>query len=99
MREVKIQEAIFEQLSKQYELAKINEAKDSSSVQIIDEAVPPTKKSGPKRSMIVIIATFTAFIISLGIIFIQGCLSKLSPEDAETIREIKQSLRFRKRDA
>ena len=99
LREVKVQEAIFEQLSKQYELAKINEAKDSSSVQIIDEAVPPTKKSGPKRSMIVIIATFTAFIISLGIIFIQGCLSKLSPEDAETIREIKQSLRFRKRDA
>jgi tyrosine-protein kinase Etk/Wzc len=99
LREVKIQEAIFEQLSKQYELAKINEAKDSSSVQIIDEAIPPTKKSGPKRSLIVIIAIFSAFIISLGIIFIQEYLSKLSPEDAEIIREIKQSLRFRKRDA
>jgi tyrosine-protein kinase Etk/Wzc len=99
LRDVKIQEAIFEQISKQYELAKINETKDSSSVQIIDEAVPPSKKSGPKRSLIVIVSTFTAFIISLGIILIQEFLLKLSPEDAEIIREIKQALRFRKRAA
>jgi len=99
LRDVKIQEAIFEQLSKQYEMAKINETKDSSSVQIIDEAEAPTRKSGPKRSIIVILSTFTAFIFSLGIIFIQEYFSKLSPEDAEIIREIRQSLRFRKRDA
>ncbi|MDA8414644.1 MAG: Wzz/FepE/Etk N-terminal domain-containing protein [Desulfobacteraceae bacterium] len=97
LREVKIQEAVFEQLSKQYELARINEAKDSSSVQIIDEAIPPARKSGPKRSLIVIGATFAAFIFSLGIIFFQEYLSKLSPEDAEIFREIKQSLRFRRR--
>jgi uncharacterized protein involved in exopolysaccharide biosynthesis len=99
LREVKIQEAIFEQLSKQYELAKINEAKDSSSVQIIDEAIPPAKKSGPKRSLIVMLATFTAFILSLGIIFVQEYLTKLSPEDAEIVKEIKRSLSFRRRDA
>jgi hypothetical protein len=40
-----------------------------------------------------------AFLLSLGIIFIKEYLSKLSPEDAEIIREIKQSLRFRKRAA
>jgi len=99
LREVKIQEAIFEQLTKQYELAKINETKDTSSVQIIDEAVPPLKKSGPKRSRIVILTAFAAFFMSIVIIFVQEYLSKLSPEDAEIIREIKQSLRFRKRDA
>jgi len=99
LREVKTQEAIFEQLSKQYELAKINETKESSSVQIIDEAVPPLRKSGPKRSLIVILSTFTAFFMSIVIIFVQEYLSKLSPEDAEIIREIKQSFRFRKRDA
>jgi uncharacterized protein involved in exopolysaccharide biosynthesis len=96
LREVKVQEAIFEQLSKQYEMAKINENKDSSSVQIIDEAIPPVKKSGPKRSLIVIISTFIAFIGSLGIIFIQEYFSKLPPEDAEIWRDIKQSLRFRR---
>lgn len=99
LREVKIQEAIFEQLSKQHELARINESKDTSSVQIIDEAVPPIKKSGPKRSLIVILATFSAFILSIVIIFFQEYLSKLSPEDAEILREIRQALSFGKRAA
>jgi uncharacterized protein involved in exopolysaccharide biosynthesis len=97
VRELKIQEAIFEQLSKQYELAKINENKESSSVQVIDEAVAPLKKSKPRRSIIVLLSTFVAFLGSIVFVFVQEYLSKLSPEDAGTIREIKQSLRFRNR--
>jgi uncharacterized protein involved in exopolysaccharide biosynthesis len=97
LRELKVQEAIFEQLTKQYETAKLNEAKESSPVQILDEAIAPSKKSGPKRSMMVILATFSAFILSVVIIFVQEYVSKLSPEDAEIISEIKQSLSFRKR--
>jgi capsule polysaccharide export protein KpsE/RkpR len=45
MRDMKFQEAIFEQLPKQYEMAKLNEAKDSSSIQVLDSAVPPNQKS------------------------------------------------------
>lgn len=99
MRELKIQEAVFEQLTKQYEVAKINENKDSSTLQILDEAVAPSKKSKPKRSLIVLLSTFSAFLISIVSIFIQEHLSKLSPEDAEIVRDIRRSLRFRKRDA
>lgn len=98
MRDLKLQEAIFEQLSKQYEVAKINEAKETSTLQVLDEAVAPSKKSKPKRSLIVLLATFTAFFMSIVVIFVQEYLSKLSPEDGEIIREIKQSLCFRKRD-
>jgi uncharacterized protein involved in exopolysaccharide biosynthesis len=96
LRDLKVQEAIFEQLTKQFETAKINEAKESSPVQVIDEAVAPMKKSKPKRSLIVLMATFSAFILSLIIIFIQEYLSNLSPEDTEIIKDIKRSLRFRK---
>ncbi|KAB0671051.1 lipopolysaccharide biosynthesis protein [Oryzomonas sagensis] len=98
MRELKTQEAIFEQLTKQYEVAKISEAKDSSSVQVLDEAVAPLKKSKPKRSMIVILAAVTAFFASIFVVFIQEYLSKLSPEDAVIIRDIRNSLRFRRHD-
>jgi tyrosine-protein kinase Etk/Wzc len=98
MRELKTQEAIFEQLTKQYEVAKISEAKDSSSVQVLDEAVAPLKKSKPKRSMIVILAAVTAFFASIFIVFVQEYLSKLSPEDAIIIRNIRNSLRFRSHD-
>jgi uncharacterized protein involved in exopolysaccharide biosynthesis len=97
LRELKVQEAVFEQLTKQYELAKLNEARDSSSIQVLDEAVPPTKKSKPKRSLIVILATVTAFFCSIFVVFIQEYLSKLSPEDAAIINEIKESLRLKRR--
>ncbi|GFE60879.1 Wzz/FepE/Etk N-terminal domain-containing protein [Geobacter sp. AOG2] len=98
MRELKTQEAIFEQLTKQYEVAKISEAKDSSSIQVLDEAVVPLKKSKPKRSLIVMLAAITAFFASIFIVFIQEYLSKLPPEDAAIIRDIKNSLRFRPRN-
>ncbi|HEY3308630.1 MAG TPA: Wzz/FepE/Etk N-terminal domain-containing protein [Desulfuromonadaceae bacterium] len=96
LRELKIQEAIFEQLTKQFEVAKISEAKDSSTLQVLDEAVAPLRKSKPKRSLIVLLSTVTSFFISIFIIFIQEYLSKMSPEDAEIVRNIRKSfLRFR----
>ncbi|MBI2355252.1 MAG: lipopolysaccharide biosynthesis protein [Deltaproteobacteria bacterium] len=99
MRELKIQEAIFEQLTKQYEVAKLNEAKDSSAVQVLDDAVVPLRKSKPKRSLIVMLSTVTAFFVSIFVVFIQEYLAKLSPEDARMLGEIKQSLiRFRRHD-
>jgi len=92
MRELKMQEAIFEQLTKQYELAKISEAKDSSSLQILDEAVVPLKKSKPRRSLIVVLSVMTTFFISIFAVLVQEYLSKLPPEDALLLGEIKQSL-------
>lgn len=55
LRNVKYQETIFELLSKQYELAKIDEAKESSSIQILDNAVPAEKKSKPKKMIIILL--------------------------------------------
>lgn len=93
LRELKIQEAIFEQLTKQFEVAKISEAKDSSTLQVLDEAVPPLRKSKPKRALIVLLSTVTAFFCSIFIIFTQEYLSKLSPEDNAIIEDIKLNLK------
>ena len=93
LRELKTQEALFEQLSKQYELAKINEARESSSIQVLDEAVPPRRKSKPSRALIVIIATVTAFFGSVFFVFIREYLAKLSPEDSAIINEMKGDLK------
>jgi len=98
LRELKTQEAIFEQISKQYEISKFNEAKDSSSLQILDEAVPPVTKSSPKRSLIVILSVVTAFFISIFVIFIQEYLSKMSPADAEIISNIRASLSMKRQN-
>lgn len=96
LRELKIQEAIYEQLTKQYEVAKLSEAKDSSSLQVLDEAVAPLRKNKPKRALIVLFCTVSAFVISIVIVFFQEYLSKLAPEDAGILRDINRSLfRFR----
>jgi uncharacterized protein involved in exopolysaccharide biosynthesis len=93
LRELKTQEAIFEQLTKQFELAKINEARDSSSIQVLDEAVPPLRKSKPMRALIVILATVTAFFCSVFVVFIKEYLAKLSPEDRVIMDDMKGSLK------
>lgn len=92
MRDMKVQEAIFEQLTKQYEVAKLNEAKDSSTIQVLDSATVPFQKSKPKRSMIVMLSIVTAFFCSVFIAFILEYLEKLSESDREMVRNMKRQL-------
>lgn len=89
LRELKTQEAVFEQLMKQYELAKLNEAKDSSSFQVLDEAVIPLTKSKPSRAQIVIISTLSAFFLAALILFVQEYLGKLPEERRKVYEQIK----------
>jgi tyrosine-protein kinase Etk/Wzc len=65
LRDVKVQEAIFELLTQQYEQAKIMELKDTPTVQFLDRASPPEKKSTPKRSRIAIFAAFSSLILAI----------------------------------
>jgi capsule polysaccharide export protein KpsE/RkpR len=53
-RQQKIQETVFFLLTQRHEMAKVNEARDTSTFQIIDHAVVPMKKSRPHRSVIVL---------------------------------------------
>ncbi|SNB45567.1 Wzz/FepE/Etk N-terminal domain-containing protein [Geobacter sp. DSM 9736] len=96
-REVKIQEAIFEQLTKQYEAAKLMEAKDASSLQVLDEAVVPTIKSKPKRSIIVILTTVTAFVLAVFLAFLLEYFEKMHPDDRARWQEIKSSIGIMRR--
>lgn len=70
-REVKIQEAIFQLLVQQYELAKINETKNTPTITIIDRAVAPQIKSKPKRKSIVLMWTFGMLFLSLLLCFVR----------------------------
>ncbi len=57
-RRVRVQETIFELLTQQYELARIEEAKDLPVIAVIDPAGVPEKKSYPPRLMLVLLLTF-----------------------------------------
>ncbi|MGB9721760.1 MAG: GumC family protein [bacterium] len=70
LRDVKIQEAIYELLTQQYEQAKIMEAKDTPTVQFLDRASPPEKRSFPRRTLIVLFALLLSVFGSIPMIFL-----------------------------
>jgi hypothetical protein len=72
-RRTKIQEAVLETLTKEYEMAKVQEVKEIPTVKVLDVAGVPDKKSFPPRSLIVCVGTFLAF--SFGVLFVLGSAS------------------------
>lgn len=62
-RQAKIQEVVLETLTKQYELAKVEEAKEIPTVKVLDIANIPDKKSFPPRLLIMFIGTMIAIIV------------------------------------
>jgi tyrosine-protein kinase Etk/Wzc len=71
MRDVKYHETLFELLSRQYEAARIDEAKQAPVIQVIDRAVVPDKKSWPPRAMLVVAGTLLGFAAGAGAVFIR----------------------------
>lgn len=67
MRNVKYYETIFELLAKQFELAKIDESKESSLIQLLDKALAAERKSKPNRVFITLIGVVVGGM--LGVLF------------------------------
>lgn len=63
-RDVKYHEGLYEALAKQYEAARLDEAKAAPLIQVIDKAVVPERKSWPPRLLIVLISTVAAALSS-----------------------------------
>lgn len=81
LREFKIQETLVETLTKQYEMVKINEAKDVSPFQVLQSAKVPEKKSKPSRSKTVLVALFASLIGSIGLVFALETFGKIDKKD------------------
>lgn len=65
LRDMKYNETIFELLAKQFEIAKIDEARQGSVVQLVDKAIPPDKHSSPQRLLIVVCSTIGGFALAV----------------------------------
>lgn len=64
-RQTKIQETVYELLTQQYELAKVQEAKEIPTVKVLDSPLVPTKKSFPPRTMIVLLGTMIGIALAM----------------------------------
>ncbi len=94
LRDVKVQEAVYELLTQQYEQAKIMEAKDTPTIQILDRASPPEKRSFPKRTAIVILGFLFSLLGSIAMIFFFEYLIdiQINPKNHKFAVEILSSL-------
>ena len=77
-REAKMQEMLFELLTREYEIAKIEEAKSMPTLQILDRAITPEKKSKPKRGQMVKFSGIIALFISIFAAFVREYFSKVN---------------------
>ena len=64
--------------AKQYELARVDEAREGAIIQVLDFAEPPEHKSKPKKAFIAIIATFASAFVILLFVFLRQGLRKAS---------------------
>jgi len=92
LREFKFAETVYSFFLKQYEAARLDEARDAVMIQVLDEAIPPEKRSKPKRTRIVIIATIGGFFIGIFMAFFMEYKEKVleDPEHKEKIKTIKR---------
>jgi capsule polysaccharide export protein KpsE/RkpR len=84
-RRAKIQETVYELLTEQYELAKVQEAKETPSVKVLDPAKIPEWKSFPPRLAIMFLGTFLVFAIS--VIWVLGA-ARWEEVDAQDPRKV-----------
>jgi len=81
-RRTKIQEAVLETLTKQYELAKVQEAKEIPTVKVLDSANTPDKKSYPPRTLFIFLGTTFAFMTAACWVFGKTAWDATDPGDA-----------------
>jgi capsule polysaccharide export protein KpsE/RkpR len=89
-RRVRIQETVFELLSQQYEMARLEEAKDTPVVSVIDPPLVAEKKSFPPRLLVILLLTAFSVASSAGYFLIRHQLSQIGRYDPR--RELAQQI-------
>jgi tyrosine-protein kinase Etk/Wzc len=91
LRDVKYYETMFELLAKQLEMAKLDEARQGSLIQVVDRAIVPDKKSSPQRTLIVLTALVAGFLMAVIWSLIASAIenARKRPENEERFRALK----------
>jgi uncharacterized protein involved in exopolysaccharide biosynthesis len=94
-REFKYHETLFELFAKQFELAKVDEAREGAVIQVLDAAQAPERKAKPNKAMIAIIATLVSGFALLFFVFVRQALANAGQESesAKKMAQLKNSWR------
>lgn len=94
-RDFKYYETLFGLFAKQFELAKIDEAREGAVIQVLDVAVPPERKSKPKKALIAVLATLASGFALLLFVFVRNALvnQKRDTLTAQKLQNIRRAWR------
>ncbi len=92
LREVKIQSAVFELLTNQYEQYKIQETRDTPTIQVLDRAIPPERRSRPKRTLLVGLAGILSLVSSVVLVFGLEYFKKSKEKNPEEFEKVQTLL-------
>jgi tyrosine-protein kinase Etk/Wzc len=98
---VQYQQAFFDVLRRQFEAAKLDEAKEAAIIQVVEPAIEPERRSSPQRLVIVAVSLFAGLFSGCLWAFILRRLEleKLDPEGALALHRLKTALAIRPRVA
>jgi tyrosine-protein kinase Etk/Wzc len=86
VRDVKYFETIFDLLARQYEVAKVDEARQGATVQVVDLAIVPDRRSSPQRTLIVLGTLVFGLLLGIAWAFTKESLATLSDDPAKQQR-------------
>jgi uncharacterized protein involved in exopolysaccharide biosynthesis len=98
LRDVKYNEVIFDILAQQFEIAKLDEAKEGALIQVVDTAIPPDRRSFPRRGLIVIGATGVGFFFSAFVVWLRAGFqrAKEDPQAGVKLHLLRSAFSIRK---
>jgi len=91
LREVKYREALYEAMARQYESARLDEARESW-VKVLDDAIPPDRRSAPNRRLYVLVGLISGGMMGVFIVFLRHAAN--DPSQADKVAELKNLLSF-----
>jgi len=98
-RDFKYHETLFELIAKQYEIARLDEAREGAVIQVVDAAIAPERSSKPRRTFTSVMAALGAFVVALMVVLFRRSLRTASrdPETAQKLERLRLSYRLGKK--
>jgi tyrosine-protein kinase Etk/Wzc len=94
-RELKYQQALYDVLLKQYEVARLDEVKDSSTIRVVTAALPPEKVYKPKLLLVPVLAGGSGLFVAIFLAFVLEVAHRLSqnPRNKARIDDLRSHLK------
>jgi len=97
-RDVKYHQLLFDLLARQYEAARMDEAKSAPVIQVVDPALPPDRKSAPFRALWAIVGGTLGFLFSAGYVLASFIYRRLAADEqqGQRLALLRQELKLRR---